>query len=156
MHRQPLKLTQIRYLNYERGLTLKYMDSQFVEGCRYCSISKPQELCPAWSFTTYAYTALLRSCVAETVRDRQGERERSTALYLILQRPELMNRKGMLWHAQSGVCHTPFHFYFNPPPLSIIALYTNWNTTVFGQADIIKQKFVLHNFVHINLNRPGF
>jgi len=48
MHIQTLKLTQIRYLNYERGVTLKQMDSQFIEGCRYYSITKPNELCPAW------------------------------------------------------------------------------------------------------------
>lgn len=45
-------------------------------------------------------------------------------------------------HSQQ--CAT-LHFIFisSPPPtLSIIALYTNCNTTVFGQADIIKQNLL--------------
>jgi len=82
------------------------MDSEFMEGCRYASLTKPNELCPACLFTTYAYAALSTYFDTVIVRgrnkerkrgtERERERERRIVLYLILQRHALMNRRGML------------------------------------------------------------
>jgi len=54
------------------------MDSEFMEGCRYASLTKPNELCPACLFTTYAYAALSTYFDTVIVRGRNKERKRGT------------------------------------------------------------------------------